>query len=255
MTNGQKMGRANFNLSGIGFGAFKIGRNQGIKYPQPYDLPDEATVEKLLNEILDLGITYVDTAPAYGLSEERVGKFLSHRRDEFVLSTKVGETFVDGQSTYDFSRKSLEASIERSLQLLKADHVDMLLIHSDGNDQHILEQTDAVAVLQTAKERGLTRAIGFSGKKVAGAELALNWADAVMVEYHLNDRSHEAVIEQAAQQDVVVLVKKGLAAGHLSPAEAIQFLLANSNVGSVVVGGLSIEHMKSNWQVAEEARP
>ena len=53
-------------MSPIGFGAFKIGRNEGIKYPQGYDLPDDARVERLLNEVLDLGINYVDTAPAYG---------------------------------------------------------------------------------------------------------------------------------------------------------------------------------------------
>jgi aryl-alcohol dehydrogenase-like predicted oxidoreductase len=64
------LGRSGIRVSPLGFGAFKIGRNQGIKYPSSYDLPDEKSVSRLLNELLDLGITYIDTAPAYGLSED-----------------------------------------------------------------------------------------------------------------------------------------------------------------------------------------
>ena len=61
------MARLTLPLSPIGYGAFKIGRNVGTKYNQAYELPDHATVEKLLNGVLDLGINYIDTAPAYCL--------------------------------------------------------------------------------------------------------------------------------------------------------------------------------------------
>src|SRR5262245_28620985 len=108
------LGRSGVRISPLGFGAFKIGRNQGIKYPSGYDLPDESTVSRLLNEVLDLGITYIDTAPAYGLSEERIGRAIGHRRSEFVLSTKVGETFSDGKSTFDFSANGVRDSVTRS---------------------------------------------------------------------------------------------------------------------------------------------
>ncbi|HID23991.1 MAG TPA: aldo/keto reductase, partial [Planctomycetaceae bacterium] len=53
------LGRTGLQLSVIGFGAFKIGRNQGIKYPRSYPLPDEPAVERLLNAVLDAGITYI----------------------------------------------------------------------------------------------------------------------------------------------------------------------------------------------------
>src|SRR3990172_2700606 len=106
------LGRTGLVVSRLGFGAFKIGRNERVKYPQAYALPDDKTVEALLNGVLDLGINQIDTAPAYGSSEERIGRFLSHRRDEFILSTKVGETFADGASRYDFSRQAGRDSIE-----------------------------------------------------------------------------------------------------------------------------------------------
>ena len=73
----RRLGRSNLNVSPIGFGAFKIGRNAGIKYPSAYDLPDQRAVNLLLGGVLDLGITYFDTAPAYGLSEERLGRALA----------------------------------------------------------------------------------------------------------------------------------------------------------------------------------
>jgi aryl-alcohol dehydrogenase-like predicted oxidoreductase len=235
-------------VSPIGFGAFKIGRNQGVKYPAGYDLPDEAGVARLLNEVLDLGISYIDTAPAYGLSEERIGQAIGHRRGEFVLSTKVGETFVDGVSTYDFSADEIRRSIERSLQRLRTEVLDVVYIHSSGDDLAILRGTDAVSTLKELKARGLVRLIGMSGKTVEGARASVDWADVLMVEYHMNDRSHEDVIAEAAEAGLGVVIKKGLAAGHLPAEEALRFLLGNASISCAVVGSLNVEHLRANVQ-------
>lgn len=244
------LGNTGSSLSALGFGAFKIGRNQQIKYSQAYDLPDDATTERLLNSVLDLGINHIDTAPAYGISEQRIGQFLAHRRSEFLLSTKIGETFAAGTSTYDFSRASLEASLERSLKRLQTDVLDIVLIHSNGNDESILNETDSVEVLQTFQRAGKIRWIGLSGKTPAGETSALDWADVLMLEYHLEDRSHEAVIQQAAAQGIGVIVKKGLASGHLPAADAISFVLENPGVSNLVVGGLNLDHIRTNWETA-----
>src|SRR5204863_4838245 len=126
------LGWTNLSVSPISFGAFKIGRNEKIKYAQAYPLPSEEEAGRLLNGVLDLGINLIDTAPAYGLSEQRIGRHISSRRREFILSTKVGETFENGKSTYDFSAKAIANSFERSLTRLKTASVDFLFIHSDG---------------------------------------------------------------------------------------------------------------------------
>jgi aryl-alcohol dehydrogenase-like predicted oxidoreductase len=246
------LGQSGIRVSPIGFGAFKIGRNQGIKYSSGYDLPDERAAARLLNDVLDMGITYIDTAPAYGLSEERIGRAISNRRAEFVLSTKVGETFGDGRSTHDFSAGGIRASIERSLRLLQTDVLDLVTIHSHGDDRQILEQTDAVATLEDLKAAGDIRLVGLSGKTVEGARRALDWADVLMVEYHLCDRSHEDVIAEAAARGVGVVIKKGLAAGHLPPDEALRFLLGRAEISSVVVGTLNVEHLRANVAVAND---
>jgi aryl-alcohol dehydrogenase-like predicted oxidoreductase len=240
------LGKTGLAPTPIGFGAFKIGRNEKTKYAEQYALPDEPTVWRLLNGVLDAGINYVDTAPAYGLSEERIGRSIGHRRGEVVLSTKVGEIFEQGRSRYDFSAAGVRSSVERSLRRLRTDRVDIVFIHSNGEDVAIQEESGAVAALRALKEQGLVRAIGLSGKTVAGARLALDWADAIMVEYHIDDTSHAEVIGAAAARGVGVIVKKGLASGRLAPAEAIDFVLRNAGVASLVVGGLNLDHIRAN---------
>jgi len=242
----RSLGSTGMTVSPIGFGAFKIGRNVGAKFPAGYELPTDREVERLLDGVLDLGINYIDTAPAYGTSEERIGRAIAHRRNEFVISTKVGEEFEHGVSRYDFSPAAVRASIERSRTRLRTVVVDVVFLHSDGRDREIIESSGAVEALLDLKSRGLVRAVGLSGKTVEGARLALQWADAIMVEYHLEDRSHEGVIAEARERGVGVVVKKGLASGRLRPEDAIPFILRNPAVSSLVIGGLDLDHIRTN---------
>ncbi len=249
----RQLGTAGPMVSSIGFGAFKIGRNQKTKYHTPYELPDEADIARLLNEILDLGVNYIDTAPAYGVSEERIGAAIGHRRREFVLSTKVGEAFDGAASTYDFSRSAIEGSVVQSLRRLRAERLDVLLVHSSGDDLAIINQSDAVPTLLAMRERGLVRQVGISTKTAEGTLAAISWADVVMVEYHAQDRFQEAAVEAAATSGLGVVVKKGLAAGRLPAAEAIPFVLANQAVSTLIVGSLNSQHMRENLRLAEQA--
>ena len=248
------LGNSGLAVTRIGYGAFKIGRTLGAKYPDSYELPSDLESDALLNAMLDLGVALVDTAPAYGLSEQRVGRALSARRAEFTLSTKVGETFENGQSTWDFSPEAMEASLQRSLERLQCDAVDLLLVHSDGRDLELQAEHDVAATMQRFKDAGLTRAIGFSGKTEAGLMAALQWSDAIMVEYHLEARELEPVIQAAGDRGVGVLVKKGLGSGHLDADAALRFLLEESPVreaiSSIVIGSLSSSRMASNIELA-----
>jgi aryl-alcohol dehydrogenase-like predicted oxidoreductase len=248
------LGNTGLRVTPIGFGAFKIGRNRGIKYPSGYDLPDEPTVDRLLNAVLDLGINFIDTAPAYGLSEERIGKFLAQRQAEFVLSTKVGETFEDGRSEFDFSGEAVRRSVQRSLERLKTDRLDVVFVHSDGDDLRILRETDCLPTLVELKSAGAIQAVGFSGKTVDGVREAMNDVDVLMVEYHVEDQSHAGVIAEAAERRIGIVVKKGLASGKLAADDALRFLLGNAGVSSVVIGGLNAEHIAANVGLALRLR-
>jgi len=247
------LGKTGLRISPIGFGAFKIGRNAKIKYPRPYDLPSDGEVHKLLNGLVSLGVSHFDTAPAYGLSEERLGRWLRQSRHSVTISTKVGERFSNGQSEYRFDADSVRQSVFDSLQKLGRDQLDLVLIHTPANDLEVLTQTDVVATLQTLKSEGCIKAIGLSGKTVAAAEASLGWADAIMVEFNAEDTSHQQVMQKAHQRGIGVVVKKGLASGHLPAKEAIPFVLRQPFVDSLIVGGLNLSHMRTNVLLASEA--
>lgn len=245
----RRLGKTEYNVSAIGFGAFKIGRNTGIRYPAGYELPDDRQLAALLDGLLELGVTLFDTAPAYGDSEDRLGRHLAHaqrRNDNLIISTKVGERFHDGQSTWSYTARDVRTSLETSLRHLRVDMLDLVFVHSNGDDMTILRETDVVATLLAARDEGLVRRIGFSGKTVPGARAALDWVDALMIEYHRDDRSHLAVMNEAKAADVGIIVKKALASGHHAPREAIPFALAHPAVSSLVIGGLNLDHFREN---------
>jgi len=247
----RRLGQVGPMVGVVGFGAFKIGRNQKIKYAAGYDLPSDAEVEHLLHAALDMGVNYIDTAPAYGISEQRIGQTIAGRRDEYILSTKVGETFEDGQSHYDYSADAVRRSVERSLQRLQTDMLDVVLIHSDGRDLEILEQTGAAETLMSLRDAGKIKQIGLSGKTPEGAKRAMDWADVLMVEYHVDDTSHAAVIDEAAERGIGIVVKKALASGRLEPGRALRFVLEKPGVATAVVGTLNAGHLAANIEAVE----
>lgn len=249
----RRLGRTGLTPSPIGFGAFKIGRNQGVKYEQAYELPDEEDCGRLLNQVLDLGIDLIDTAPAYGTSETRIGRHLARRRDEFILSTKVGENFVDGLGRFDFSAEGVRASIERSLDRLATDRLDLVFVHSNGDDLGIIDRTAVLDTLVAHRDRGDLRFIGFSGKTVEGHLRAIESGvvDCLMVEYHPLDERQSPVIESAAAKDVGVVIKKGLASGRLAPEDAIPRCLSPVGVASMVVGSLTASHLEHDLAIAK----
>ena len=91
--------------------------------------------------------------------------------------------------------------------------LDIVFVHSNGEDLKILNETDAVNTLVDLRCEGLVKAIGFSGKTVEGAEASLSWADVLMVQFNQDDVTHKQVIADAAKKGIGVVIKKGLASG------------------------------------------
>ncbi|MEM8659408.1 MAG: aldo/keto reductase, partial [Pseudomonadota bacterium] len=128
------LGSTGLLISAIGLGTVKLGRNTGVKYPEPFDLPDDRSAAYLIARASELGINLIDTAPAFGSSVERLGKLLSGHREQWVLATKVGEEYTDGKSRFDYSAKHTRHSVERSLRRLRTDVIDIVSVHSCGDD-------------------------------------------------------------------------------------------------------------------------
>ncbi|MDZ7686633.1 MAG: aldo/keto reductase [Gammaproteobacteria bacterium] len=247
----RQLGSTGITLSPIGLGTVKLGRNTNVKYPKAFDLPDDDTVTKLLATAQRLGINYLDTAPAYGTSEERLGRLISDR-GAWIISTKVGERYDNGTSTFDFSRAATEDSVRASLERLQTSYLDLVLVHSDGNDEAVIGQTDILDTLGQLKSAGHIRAIGVSTKTVTGGLLAIEVADVVMVAYNTEDTSQMPVIERALELEEGILVKKPLASGHADNiGESLRFALAQPAVTSVVVGTINPVHLQANIDALE----
>lgn len=202
------LGSTGLSVSPLGLGTVKLGRDQGVKYPSGFQIPDDDEARMLLKLARDLGINLIDTAPAYGRSEERLGPLLRGQRHEWVIVSKVGEEFVNGQSSHDFSAAHTRQSVERSLQRLETDVIDLVLVHSDGNDLAILNESEVYETLAELKREGKIRGFGLSGKTVEGGLKALQTGDCAMVTYNLNEQAEKPVIDYAAAHGKAILVKK-----------------------------------------------
>jgi len=252
------LGNCGIDVSAVGLGTVKIGRNQAVKYPRSFDLPTDKQVKSLLDLAQHLGINFLDTAPAYGESEERLGKLLRSRKN-WILCTKVGEEFDGKHSSFDFTGKHVKRSVERSLRRLKTDYLDLVLVHSDGNDLDIIHASDCLETLSLLKQSGHIRAFGMSTKTVSGGLEAVRLTDVVMITYNLSQQEDASVIDAAEKQHKGILIKKGLASGHVvegtetnedGVSANLELIFAKPGVSSVVIGTINPTHLRQNVEAA-----
>ena len=251
------LGSTGLMVSPLGLGTVKLGRDQGVKYPNGFQIPGDEEARMLLQMARNMGINLIDTAPAYGTSEERLGPLLRGQRQEWVIVSKVGEEFEAGQSRHDFSAAHTRMSVERSLKRLKTDFIDLVLVHSDGNDLAILNDCEVYQALADLKREGKIRGFGFSGKTVEGGLLALQEGDCAMVTYNLNEQIEKPVVDYAAAHGKAILIKKALASGHVclsagvDPVQAsFELLFEHPGVTGAIVGTINPLHLAHNVATA-----
>lgn len=258
--NHHQLGHTGIRVSPIGLGTVKLGRNQGTKYPKVYPLPDDAEATALLDRAEMLGVNLLDTAPAYGTSEERLGKLLKGRREGWLIFSKAGEEFENGVSRFDFSPQAIRASVERSLQRLGTDRLDGVLLHSDGVIELAPERDAALGELRLLQKQGKVRAVGASTKTPAGARWAVESSDVVMLTLNPREAADAPAIAHAGELGVGVLVKKAFSSGHLAagphtdPVEhAMRFVFSHRGVTSAVIGTVNPDHLEDAVLAAQRA--
>lgn len=240
-------GLSSHKVSLLGLGTVKFGRNSAVKYPQGFVLPTDAVINDILDLCIESGITLLDTAPAYGTSEERLGQLLGDRRDNFFIVTKTGEEFDGTNSQYIFTREHTEMSVARSLRRLKTDRLDCVLVHSSRDDLNVIENTDVLETLNRLREKGDIGSFGISTYTVAGGKKAVDLCDCVMVSYNPDYREEESVINYSMEKNKAVLVKKAMGSGHAAnPGDNLSFVAAHPGVTSIVFGSLNPDNIRSN---------
>lgn len=145
----RRLGRTDILVTPLGFGGAETG----------FGPTNQVDLDRILGSALDAGLNVIDTAECYGNGEEKIGQSVAGRRSEFYLFTKCGH--ASGFDLPDYDPKMLAQSIDRSLQRLRTDVLDLVQLH--GGSETMLRQGDVIDVLRRAKEAGKTRYIGYSG--------------------------------------------------------------------------------------------
>lgn len=201
----------------IGFGALEIGRDWGIGSEEEWRRPDEQEAGEVLQAVLDRGINLIDTASAYHRSEERIGRYLSERRDEFVLASKCGEHSREPDTYYDFSYRAVKESIDRSLKLLHTDVIDIMQIHFGPNPHDVLDEGETLAAMKEAQKEGKVRCLGASADgDVARRCIESGEFDVVQLEYNLLQQREAENIKRAHEKGMGVFIRGGLKKGILT---------------------------------------
>jgi aryl-alcohol dehydrogenase-like predicted oxidoreductase len=213
----RELGRTGIQSTMLGYGAMEL---RGA--PRGRDVT-EAQAETILHAVLDAGINYIDTSIDYGLSEERIGRYISGRRSEYYLASKCGcqvgaPPAPRGQrNPHVFTRDNIIAGVEQSLTRMKTDYLDLVQFHSSPSKQ-TLEEHGALEAVQELKQAGKVRFIGMSSTLPHLLDhVEMGVFDVFQIPYSAVEREHESVISAASEAGSGIVIRGGAAKG--APSE------------------------------------
>ncbi len=215
------LGAGGPEVTALAYGAMELrGEPKGRHLTEP-------EVERILHAVLDCGINLIDTSVDYGLSEERIGRHLSKRRDEFLLASKCGcvvgaeedPPATRGVGPHDYRRENLIAGVEQSLRRLRTDHLDLLQVHLSPSVD-VIRAEGVVETLEELRHEGKVRLIGMSGTQPHLREqIQLGVFEVFQIPYSLIQPQHAPEMSLAAEAGAGVIVRGGAARGVPSGAQ------------------------------------
>ncbi len=210
--NTNPLGQTGLAITQLGFGSM------GLRGPNTWGVRvvDEADAERLLNQVLDSGINFIDTAPDYGIAERRIGDYIGHRRSEYVLATKCGCAPIQHEDHLEirhvWNADVIRRNLEESLARLQTDHIDLLQFH--GGDAETLQSQGLIDLLLEFKSEGLIGHLGISAKLPdLEALLQLDVFETVQAPFSCLAPEHADILSRAAARGVGVIVRGGIAHG------------------------------------------
>lgn len=272
------LGRTGLPVTKLGFGAMEI-RGPRVWGGRPVTDPES---ESILNAVLDCGINFIDTAYDYGRSEELIGRFISHRRSEYILATKCGCTLVDhgdhDETPHVWTRDNLLHNIDTSLTRMKTDYIDLLQLHGPTVQQ--AEEGQLVDVLKEIQASGKVRWIGISSylPHITSYIDSGNY-DTFQVPYSALEREHEHLIRKAGVYGAGIIIRGGVGRGEpgaglgladrwinwekakldelLEEGESrtgflLRFTLTHPQMSTTIVGTKNPVHLAENVRYAEK---
>jgi aryl-alcohol dehydrogenase-like predicted oxidoreductase len=274
----RQLGRTGLHVTVLGYGAMEL---RGA--PRGREVTD-AQAETILHAALDAGINYIDTSIDYGMSEERIGRYIGHRRSEYYLASKCGclvgaPPAPRGQtSPHVFTRDNILRGVEQSLSRMRTDHLDVLQFHGSPSRQ-TLEKDGALDTVLELKRSGTTRFVGMSGTLPNLVDhIAMGVFDVFQIPYSAVEREHEALIATAARAGAGIVIRGGAAKGAptegkhegvqwdrwqnvelrdllhgMTPMEfVLRFTFTHPDLHTNIVGTINPTHLHHNVEVLEQ---
>ncbi|WP_418419351.1 aldo/keto reductase [Blautia sp.] len=233
----RKLGKTGLTISRMGFGGIPIQRI------------DAEGTRKLLHEMADKGINYIDTARGYTVSEEYLGYAMEGIRDKFVVATK----------SMARTKEAMAADIETSLRNLRTDHIELYQVHNPSMEQldQVTGKDGALEALMEAREAGKIGHIGLTCHSVQVFEraLELEWVETIMFPYNIVENQGEDLIRKCTEKNVGFIAMKPLAGGAIEDASlALRYICANKNVTVVIPGMAEAGELDENIQACEDEK-
>lgn len=223
------LGKTGLKISRMGFG--------GI----PIQKVDAKVTRTLMEELLEQGVNYIDTARGYTVSEGFLGEALEGIRDKFVLATK----------SMARTKEAMAADIEISLQNLKTDYIDLYQVHNPtmADLDQVLAPDGALEALMEAKEAGKIGHLGLTAHSLEVFEkaLELDWVETMMFPYNIVETQAEELMRRCTEKNVGFVCMKPLAGGALEDAAlALRFIGRNPDVSVVIPGMFDVKEIRQN---------
>lgn len=233
----RKLGKTGLTISRMGFGGIPIQRI------------DAEGTRKLLHEMADKGINYIDTARGYTVSEEYLGYAMEGIRDKFVVATK----------SMARTKEAMAADIETSLRNLRTDHIELYQVHNPSMEQldQVIGKDGALEALMEAREAGRVGHIGLTCHSVQVFEraLELDWVETIMFPYNIVESQGEELIRKCTEKNVGFIAMKPLAGGTIEDASlALRYICTNKNVTVVIPGMAEEGELDENIQACEDEK-
>ena len=232
------LGKTGLTVSCVGCGGIPIQRI------------DAEGTKKLMHELLENGVNYIDTARGYTVSEEYLGYGLEGIRDKFILATK-------GRG---LTKEEMAKDIATSLKNLRTDYIDLYQFHDPSmeNLDRILSPGGALEALQEAKQAGIVRHIGITAHstQVFRRALSLDWVETIMFPYNIVESQGEELIKACKEKNIGFICMKPLAGGAIEDASlAMRYIAKNPNVSVIIPGMANSQELEQNARAALDSTP
>lgn len=232
------LGKTGLKISRMGFGGIPI---QKI---------DEEGTRKLLHEMMEKGVNYIDSARGYTVSEQYIGYGLEGIRDKFVLATK----------SMSRTKEAMAADIETSLGNFRTDYIDLYQVHNPSMEQldQVMGEGGALEALMEAKAAGKIGHIGLTAHSTEVFEraLELDWVETIMFPYNIVEQQGAELIHKCAEKNIGFIVMKPLAGGAIEDASlALRYVCSNPDVTVVIPGMAEIHELEQNLAACSNTEP